>query len=439
MQNSHKKETFFRKTGNLEFLVLGGVILIISVFYFINLPNIPFHPDESTQIFMSGDFEQFFQSPSSLIWEEGKPLDVRMKYRLLDAPFIREWIGAFMAISGTTPTTVDWDWSADWEQNEKAGALPSPQQLFIGRLSSAIFFPLELLLLFQIGKKLKGNLLGWLMLLVFAVNALVLLHSRRAMSEGSLLFFIILSLWVFLLDRKYLYLAAIPAALAFNSKYSALPIFLLGLFVIIYRNLRSQATARQIVLQEFLYCGIFALITFLLNPFLWGSPVKALSQALLLREDLLARQITDLGRISQGWISDSPGKRFASLIGNLFITPLAFHDVGNYIRETISAENHYLQIPLQNFMRGYLGGAVTFLLALLGFVFALRDAIKKKGNYPFLVILILGTSIQFVFLWIAFTIPFQRYVSPLVPYVTIWVAYSLHEITIRIKNIQAAV
>ncbi len=74
------------------------------------------------------------------------------------------------------------------------------------------------------------------MIVIFCLNALVLLHSRRSMSEGPLLFFTILALWSFLQNPRYLFLSAIPAALAFNSKYSALSLFAIGLFALVYQN-----------------------------------------------------------------------------------------------------------------------------------------------------------------------------------------------------------
>ena len=168
-----------------------------------------------------------------------------MKYRLLDAPFAREWIGVFRLITGKSVLLSDWDWALPWKENEKAGALPSVGLLSTGRLASSIFFPLDLILLFFIGQKIRGNHMGWLIVILFSFNALVLLHTRRAMSEGPLLFFIILALWAFLQNPKYLILSAIPAALAFNSKYSALPLFLLGVFTIVIRNWGSNQESQE--------------------------------------------------------------------------------------------------------------------------------------------------------------------------------------------------
>ena len=217
--------------------LVAGFIALASLCYFWDLLQVPFHPDESTQIFMSSDVDLWLEDPLSLAWQSQTPPDARAEYRLLDAPFARTWIGLFRVISATPKLPADWDWSATWTQNIQAGAYPSDAQLLVSRAASAIFFPLDLVFLFLIGRKLQSNLLGWLMIVIFCLNALVLLHSRRSMSEGPLLFFTILALWSFLQNPRYLFLSAIPAALAFNSKYSALPLFAIGLFALIYPEL----------------------------------------------------------------------------------------------------------------------------------------------------------------------------------------------------------
>ena len=414
---------------------LGFVILFLSVIYFLGIKSVPFHPDESTQIFMSADVEQFFQDPASLTWQPGVPIDMRMQYRLLDAPLARYWIGIVRSVQEIPPLASDWDWSASWEENLKSGALPSDRQLSSGRLASAIFFPLELLFLYLIGKKINGIRLGWIMLALFSLNALVLLHTRRSMSEGSLLFFMILTLWVFLQNPRYLFLSAVPAAFAFNAKYSAFPVFLLGLFVIVSRYYASKNRVRKIVLQGLSFIVIFTGVTILLNPFLWGYPLEALSAALLARKALLVRQVSDLGAVSQGWISDSPLKRIASMIANLYLTPPAYHDIGNYIDQTRETELAYQSLFVNTFFRGFIWGSFVLILAVYGFVLGFLRWVKRGRclDHP-LSVFVVGTLLQVVFLAMAFSIPFQRYVVSLIPFSTLWIAFSIDEGIRRIKK-----
>jgi 4-amino-4-deoxy-L-arabinose transferase-like glycosyltransferase len=419
--------------------LVAGFIALASLCYFWNLLQVPFHPDESTQIFMSSDVDLWLEDPLSLAWQSQTPPDARAEYRLLDAPFARTWIGLFRVFSATPKLPADWDWSATWTQNIQAGAYPSDAQLLVSRTASAIFFPFDLVFLFLIGRKLHGNLLGWLMIVIFCLNAVVLLHSRRAMSEGPLLFFTILTLWSFLQNPRYLFLSAIPAALAFNSKYSALPVFAIGLFALVCQNWEPLGLRKRLIFQIPIYFLIFVGITLFLNPFLWQDPFQALAAAVIARNTLLARQIHDLGTISQNWISTSPGKRLGSLIANLYLTPPSFHDVGNYIQKTQPSETRYLAVIFQNLYRGMIWGTLTLIMATLGYIFGWRKAVKADATHrAYYLILLIGSVLQFIFLMWAFSIPFQRYVLPLIPFSTVWIAIAIHELVDLLKNHQAA-
>jgi 4-amino-4-deoxy-L-arabinose transferase-like glycosyltransferase len=378
---------------------------------------------------MSGDLEIFNKDPSNLIWRADISLDNRMKYRLLDAPFAREWIGVFRLITGKPPLLSDWDWALTWRENENAGAMPSFGLLNTGRLASSIFLPLDLIFLFLIGQKIRGKQMGWLMVFLFSFNALVLLHTRRAMSEGPLLFFIIFAIWAFLQNPKYLILSAIPVALAFNSKYSALPLFPLGVFTIVIRNWGSIKDLKRILLQTLAYILVFLFITVLLNPFLWFHPYQALLNAFQTRQELITRQVYELGQLNPGIVLSSPLKRILAMVGNLFITPLAFSEVGNYIQNTGSSEIIYLQNSIQNLFRGFTGGGIYLLLTISGFIFGLIGIRKESPERNLIqLILLVGTILQAIFLHVAFPLPFQRYVMPLVPFTIIWAALVINEI-----------
>ena len=97
---------------------------------------------------------------------------------------------------------------------------------------------------------------------------------------------------------------------------------------------------------------------------------------MLARNTLLARQIHDLGTVSQDWISTSPGKKLASLIANLYLTPPAFHDVGNYIQQTQVSETRYLAVIYHNLFRGMVWGTLTLILATLGYIVGWLKAVK---------------------------------------------------------------
>ena len=157
-------------------------VLVVTIFYLGGVQSVPFHPDESTAIFMSSDFETFFSKPSSLFWNPNNEQDLRQHYRELDAPLTRYLIGFGRWVTGQPATTNDWNWSASWDSNQQSGALPDPRLLLIARLSVAILFPFDLLLIFDAVRSMGNQLTAWASVILFVLNALILLHTRRAMA-----------------------------------------------------------------------------------------------------------------------------------------------------------------------------------------------------------------------------------------------------------------
>ena len=103
------------KTLLSEKILLPVIILALSLAYLGGLASVPFHPDESTQIFMSADIDTLFSNPPDLFWSAAKTQDVRQTYHELDAPLARYLIGFGRKIAGLPALPVDWDWSKSWD------------------------------------------------------------------------------------------------------------------------------------------------------------------------------------------------------------------------------------------------------------------------------------------------------------------------------------
>jgi len=254
---------------NKRFLYGIGFILFIlwMFFYFKNLLSVPFHPDESTQIFMSNDVEIIINDTSDLYFKEDAQNSVEQNYRLVDAPLTKYFIGIFRNIFKLENIQYDWDWSKSWSDNQNA--TPNNQLLLISRISAAIFFPFSLILFALILKEVFGPdiLLIMLSLIMFAFNSLLLLHTRRAMAESTMIFFLLLSLCAFCkIPKKWFFLASIPIALAINAKQ--ILIFLIPvaiiLFIFYFKN-HLKILVLQITVFFILIAGIFLI----LNPITW--------------------------------------------------------------------------------------------------------------------------------------------------------------------------
>ena len=405
------------------------VILLIplSLWYWAGVPSVPFHPDESTLLFMSADWEVLFTHPATLAWQPGLS-NPRQTLRLLDAPLGRYLAGAARWVTGEPALAGDWNWSATWDQNRQAGALPNPALLVAGRLGQAIFFPLSLLLLYWTGVNLNGRFLGWSAAWLLGSNALILLHTRRALAEGGLVFFITLSLACLVGCQKRPWLIAIPAALAFCAKQSALPLAAAGLAAIwIYQP--KPVSLRRMGMEIGLYLTLYAGIALLLNPFLWSHPIEAGQAAIMARQEFLAAQTHDYGRLAPEIILDTPVKAAFSILANLFIVPPSFAEAGNYLDQTQLSAEPYLSNPLNKLFRSLIGGGILLTLSLIGSA-AAGWAVFKRGNVHRAQIGLAGLAglLLFLALSLTITLPFQRYGLPLVPFTALAGAYGLETI-----------
>ena len=398
----------------------------ISLIYWRGIPLVPFHPDESTQIFMSGDVELFVQNPADLAWTDQKSADPRQLYRLLDAPMTRDLIGIGRAIVDLPPLAVDWNWSLTWGQNDQAGSLPLPALLQTARFSVAWLFPFSLILTYLIGKKIAGPRLGLLALAALAGNALVLLHTRRAMAESALLFMTLLALWSLIYFQKRSWLAAVPAALAVASKQTAVAFVLAGLICLFIQHFKNK---KLLIRNLGLYLVIIVVVTVVLNPFLWSQPANAALASLAARQDLTQRQVNEFHQSIPGLVLDTIPERALGLIANLFFTPLQFNEVGNYLSQTQAAETAYLADPLHTLLRSLPGGMILLFLFIVGFILECIKIVKQGiAAQRGLSILILTTVM--VALTIILTIPlsFQRYIIPLVPLTTFIIVFPLDQL-----------
>ncbi len=409
-------------------ILLIVIILGFSAFYFTGLSSVPFHPDESTQIFMSQDLDTFFQNPSQLYWHKDQPEDARQRYRLIDAPLTRYLIGVGLKISGEDKHPIsDWNWSLSWEENQEAGAHPEHNQLIAARLSVAFLFPFSALLIYLIGKELGGKWTGWLSLFFFFFSALVLIHTRRAMAESALIFSELLLIFLLIKLPSNPGWLGLAAALAFNSKQSTLPLFILGFFTIFFSKIKGNGWKKQ-VLRLSGYLVIFVLITFCLNPVFWGNPLKAIRASIHSRQELITLQTQDFNK-SSGQVLSTPSERVAGLISNLYISPPQVAETGNYTNELQPSVQNYFSNPLNHLFRGFIFGGIFLFASIFGFILVALKNIKSKINLtspPFLLCLggmLLVFSILF---WIPISL--QRYVIPLVPFVCILSAFAIDQL-----------
>jgi 4-amino-4-deoxy-L-arabinose transferase-like glycosyltransferase len=415
----------------LRNLFTAVVVLLLTFTYLRGVEAVPFHPDESTQIFMSSDIETLLRDPLSMAWQPGNGSDLRQYYRELDAPLTRYLIGVTRKIFGLPSLPADWNWSNTWEENRANQAVPGSLLLLVSRFAVAGLFPFSLVLVFLSVSRLKGTLAGLMMVVLFTGNALILLHTRRAMAEGALVFGISLSIWGLLESEKKPWLAAIGIAIAFNAKQSAIALIPAGLLAAAWIPVNSAHPIRKITSRVGIFLAIFLFIYIVLNPLVWRNPLAAAGATLVARQNFVTGQVATFQSLAPGQVLNSPGYRVAAMLANLFIQPPALEDSDNYIKNLEPGRSDYLANPFNNLLRGLDWGSISLILLLVGLIFAMIDSRHlNRGPRRDLIILLCATLFQAMTLLISVPIPWQRYWMPLIPFSCLWIVYALHTLGI---------
>lgn len=396
-----------------------GMILLLTVLYAWTLPDVPFHPDESTHIFMSKDISK---NPLALAWDGDLPLSAEERYRAIDAPLAKYLIGTVRETFSIPPLTADWNWSLSWEENLTAGALPSNRQLIFARSTMVLLLPFSLGLYYLALKKIIPAIPSLVAVLLLGLNPLLLLHARRAMSEGPLLFGTALFLWAATRDKRNPWLIGLAAGIAVAAKHSTLALVPAAVLAVVFLPGESPSIKKAAV--NILKTSLVLFLTILVfNPFYWKHPLEALNAGSRARFDLAREQQEDyLGRFG---LEGQPLKTtIPGLILNTFLTVPQTEEVGNYLIETEESREQYLANPIHNWGRDIISGSILAALSLVGVGLAFwRFPAKKPAEKNNLLIFALATLCMGVF--IAFLLPWQRYVVALLPFIFCWVGIAL--------------
>ncbi len=406
-----------------SFLVL---LILLSGYYFWGISSVPFHPDESTYINMSRDFETLFSDPFSMAWYPDTPRTSEVRYRLIDAPVTRYLIGLGQMLGDQPIDRIDWNWSKSWDENDNAGALPNLETLSTARLSITLLFPVALVFMYLIGLKLGGRRMGFLAGALLGFNSLSLLHARRAMAEGAILFGVVFFLWSLAYAKRFPWLTGLALAIAVNAKYSTIVLFPIGLIAILNIRRAGPISKARLISNFLKFMVTFGVFFLALNPFLWRYPFQAAIESWNVRKDLTERQVDDVRHLAPKKVLDTVGERVLSLTANLFLAPPSFAEIGNYLDETADDVAIYLAIPGHNLGRNFIGGGIYLTITLMGVVLIiLRMSQKNLGDGQFFGLILAAAIFQMTGLLLAVPLPWQRYSVALLPYVCIISAYGL--------------
>ncbi|NDJ62837.1 MAG: phospholipid carrier-dependent glycosyltransferase [Chloroflexi bacterium] len=288
-------------------------LLLLAAYILAGTPLVPFHGDESTQIYMSRDYAyQFIQRDLSLVRYSDPPISPAEQYlRLINGTVNKYLMGLAWQLGGFTLADINeqWDWGADWNYNVNFGHKPSDDLLIAARWPSALLLALGVVPMFVLGRWIGGRPVGYLASAYYALNPVLLMNGRRAMMEGSLIAFallvVVIAIWW--LHQRSVFRLTLGA---------------IGLGIVAGLALASKHTNAFVVLTVFGTCAVFPLIAYasgdrsapllrsigvrwaglalasaqalsvflLLNPAWWDDPLARPEYVLELRTELLTAQ-----------------------------------------------------------------------------------------------------------------------------------------------------
>ena len=356
-------------------------------------------------------------------------MDLAQHYRLIDAPLTRYMLGLARALSGQNGIRSDWNWTLTWQENQAAGALPDDRLLHFGRFLLALLFPLDLILINSIGKRLHSQAAGILAMVFFGLNALVLLHTRRAMTEAILTFGVLAATWSFLEAGRRPWLAGLALGFAVCAKHTAIALLPVGLFAAALPAALSDSTQEKLTPPQAFgnwaqMIAVFTLVVLSLNPVFWREPIRSAHAAWEERLDLLDRMKADHQVDAGESFGEDYSRRLAGTIAHLFMTPPSFAETDNYSDQIMPLELAYLNVPGHQLVRGLAMGGMMFATALAGMTLAVMEIRKVETNQRRAILILLAVTFALgAGVIILAQLPWQRYVVPLVPLVCLWQAY----------------
>ncbi len=403
--------------------------------YCITLNNVPFHPDEATYLYMSDDIEKVIDAPSSLFYRQGQSIDLKTHYRLMDPPMVTWVIGAGRLLTGISPIENDWDWTISWQQNLQAGNMPTQQAILIGRLSILLLFPFTCLFLYRITKKLIHHWGGILAVLIFALNPLIVLHTRHSMPDGILIF-LIMSVYILMFDdKKHNVLIPITIALAINSKQTAIFMVPAYLIYFLWRNKGNKIFAWLKSAASYIIVPL--LLTFLLNPVSWAEPIPTITAAINERAILMQGIDSFMQDNNPEKYNRTLPERFLSVTYHTFYESLALDDITNYRDDQQGSFDEYQNSIFHNHSRNLFMGTVNIIFVLTAILIQFLHWFKKRKSSQsnlILWLMIYSTFMVSIFGLSFLSSIYQRYVIILLPFTSIFTSWLLTTVFSSIKK-----
>ncbi len=422
----------------------AAFLLALMIYILSGTPLVPFHADEAMQIAMAQDYFTLREGNfAALAYAPPVEVDSLQFLRLINGSLNKNLIGLLWEANGRTAQNLPgiYAWAMPYEWNQQQGNVPDEAGLHVARWGSALATALGVIPIFMLGWHLRLRSLAYPAALIYALHPVILLNGRRAMMEGTLILFTLLSLYwlVALIVAEHSATArGFMKRLPMVVRYGALGVLLaltvsakqtgvVTAFAVVLAVFAARLTHRpfqpiRAVGWVFFMGGIALVAWFGLNPQYWNNPVGAVRATVDLRLNLLRGQATN-GPLTHATTLD----RIGAILTQPFLTPPQYAEAPDWERRLAEPISAYQVSATNGWDWGPLIGGLFTALAALGLVVMWRDA-RKRDLIAWAILLWGGTHAAF-----SLTVPlnWQRYYLPLLLVGIVLAAEGLGRLLVR--------
>ncbi len=418
----------------IDFLYL----LLLAAYVLAGAPLVPFHGDESTQIFMGRDYYYLFQEGdlSKILYDSAwSSRQDEQHLRLINGTVSKTIHGWLAASQGTKLEQINghWDWEQDYAQNSASNRIPDRSLLDAARLASAAQLAMAVVALFALVNISIGRQEAYVASAMFALHPALLINGRRAMMEGSHLLgmtlVLLMAAWLLQEQRwwKFLLLgvaSGFAVAAKHPNAFVVALVFLACAALWLYQTAKIPGQERRRPVQSLVGLlaagGLALFIFYLMNPAWWLAPLESGFEALSLRFALFQEQIAIFGGYN------SLIERVQGFFRYVFVENYQYFEAAQWAdySEITQQVSSYEASGLSGLSIGgsAAGGLLNLALTLVGGVHLLRSQ-DIEGKYRWLLIVLSG-GIALITL-VATPLPWLRYYLPVLPFTMILSAYAL--------------
>ena len=422
------------------------LFVCIIVFPFIhNVPLTPFHPDENYWILESKYYKllifdkqplwKFSRDPNSDRW---------ILMTLCDQPCVAKII--FITVSNIFCYDMGminlsrWYFTRDVQYNMSRNTVPHKNVLHFYRYIVSSFAILGCIIVFFIGMKVSHVCTGILAAVSMAYSPLMILCSTRAMADGILIFFLVLSVYAMIIFLTYLlkdrydtallssFMVGIAGGLATGTKlnggisiitFMALcsVLFVIGLGRVLknkgymFKNIFRDRSMRIIVLAMFLAAITAFSVFILVDPFLHDMPIQKSMIMIDSRIEAIQYQRATFGATLNNFMERI-----------VYVWKIFFSESGTY-----APFKNRFHIP------------TFFILFLAGISLMVNDEFRymaKNGRCSFRLLILIWFFTTLAVLLCALSIGWDRYVLPLLPPLSLLFGYSIEGLLRRVLKMR---